>query len=325
MTPRARVLAIVAAAAAIAVAGTVGITWLQTRGETTTEPGSVATPRAGNPPVTFDFGVRDDLEAKALLQAQGMLDAKQPDTSGALAIFDRYHSVEAQIGAAFARWPDGGLDTLKQLVASHPKSAPAQLHLGWALLWSGRNADAARQFQRVDSAFPDTPEAVTAENILYSKMAPNLPLIVTGLELPSASTAAAQLRDLARSAAAGDADAKLRYGFALWSLRRRVSAERQFSAAARLAPRDPLAQSLAAVGRFTKRSPVAAFSRLGPLTGTFPRASAVRFHLGVLLLWTGSVAKGKKQLALAVRYEPGSPWAKAARALLSALPKDGTK
>jgi len=70
---------------------------------------------------------------------------------------------------------------------------------------------------------------------------------------------------------------------------------------------------------------VAAFGRLGPLTGRFPRAAVVRFHLGVLLIWTREVARGKKQLAYAVRYEPHSPWAKAARELLSALPKDGTK
>jgi hypothetical protein len=79
------------------------------------------------------------------------------------------------------------------------------------------------------------------------------------------------------------------------------------------------------VARFTKRKPVAAFSRLGPLTGRFPRAAVVRFHLGVLLIWTREVAKGKRQLADAVMYEPHSPWAKAARELLSALPKDGTK
>jgi hypothetical protein len=120
-------------------------------------------------------------------------------------------------------------------------------------------------------------------------------------------------------------DAKLRYGYALWTLKRRVSAERQFEAAAKLAPDDARAQTLAAVGRFTKRQPVAAFGRLGPLTGRFPRSSAVRFHLGVLLIWTREIAKGKIQLADAVRYEPGSPWAKAARELLAALPKGGTK
>ena len=325
MSPRTRVVAIVAAAAVAAVAGTVTITWLQARGETTVARGSVGKPRAGIPPVTFDFGVRDDREARDLLRAQQLLDRARPDKAAALGIFRRYHSVEAQIGAAFAQWPAGGLETLKKLVAAHPKSPEAQLHLGYALLWSGRTADAAKQLQRVDSQFPDAPAAVTAENLLYPRMAPNLPLIALGLPLPSASTAAGQLRELARAARAPDVDAKLRYGYAFWQLRRRVSAEREFQAAAALAPRNAVAQTLAAVGRFTKRRPVAAFARLGPLTGTFPRSAVVQFHLGVLLIWTGEVAKGKKHLRSAVLYEPRAPWSKAARELLTAIPKSGTK
>jgi len=56
--------------------------------------------------------------------------------------------------------------------------------------------------------------------------------------------------------------AKLRYGLALWQLSA-VSAERQFDAAARLAPHDPVVQTAAAVGAFTKRSPVHAFDGSG--------------------------------------------------------------
>jgi hypothetical protein len=317
------VAGIVAAAAVLAVTGTVTITWLQTRGETTTAPGSVSKPRPGRPPLVFDFGVRNDAESRALARAARLLSGGHPEA--AKAIFARYHSVDAQIGSAFASWPNGSLDALKKLVAAHPQSAAAQLHLGLALFWSGRTADAASRLRLVDMSFPDRPEAVTAENVLYGQMAPNLPLIVTGLALPSAPTAAAQLRILERAARSGGVDAKLRYGSALWFLKRRVSAERQFQAAATLAPSDPRALALSAVGRFTKRNPVAAFGRLGPLTGRFPRSAAVRFHLGVLLLWTREVAKGKKQLSDAVMYEPGSPWAKAARELLSALPRDGTK
>jgi tetratricopeptide (TPR) repeat protein len=323
MTARTRVLATVAAAAAVVVAATVTVTWLQSRGDTRTPAGAVGKPRVGRPPLTFDFGVRDDVEARALTTGAQLL--AKGDPAKALAIFGRYHSLDAKIGAAFARWPDHGLDTVKGLVASHPTSAAAQLHLGWALLWSGRNADAAAQFERVDREFPDAPEAVTAEDVLYPKMAPNLPYLVLGVALPSAPTAAAQLRLAAREARGGGVDAKLRYGLALWSLRRRVSAERQFQAAANLAPRDPVARTAAAVGAFTKRSPVQAFGLLGPLTGLFPRAAVVRLHLGILLLWTGQLGKAKKELRLAVLYEPGSPWATTARQLLSAIPNNGTK
>ena len=323
MTARARVLATVGAAAALVAAATVTVTWLQTRGETTQPAGAVTKPRAGAPPLTFDFGVRRDAEALALDRGERLL--RQGKRAAALAIFSRYRSVDAQIGVAFARWPGGGLEALKRLVASHPQSASAQLHLGWALLWSGRAADAGRQFQRVETQFPDAPESVTAEDVLYPKMAPDLPAIVLGLSLPSATSAAEQLRIAAREAQAGGVDAKLRYGLALWTLRRRVSAERQFEAAAALDPKDPVAQTAAAVGAFTKRSPVRAFSRLGPLTGTFPHAAVVRLHLGAVLLWTGQLRKAEAQFRLAVRDEPRSPFATTARQFLSIIPRNGTK
>ena len=115
------------------------------------------------------------------------------------------------------------------------------------------------------------------------------------------------------------------YGVALWHLQRPLSAERQFQAAAALAPNDPMARTAAAVGAFSKARPVLAFSKLGPLTGQFPRSALVRFHLGVLLLWSREVAKARKQLALTVRLEPGSPYAVQAKRLLTALAPTGTK
>ena len=323
MTARTRVLATVGAAALLTSAATVTATWLQTRGETTRSPGAVTKPRTGVPPLTLDFGVRRDAEARALDDGEALL--RKGNREAALQIFSRYRSVDAQIGAAFARWPRGGLDTLKRLVASHPRSAAAQLHLGWALLWTGRAADAGRQFQRVETQFPDSPESVTAEDVLYPTMAPDLPAIVLGLALPSAPSAAEQLRIAERGARSGGADAKLRYGLALWTLRRRVSAERQFLAAAAIAPNDPVAQTAAAVGAFTKRSPVRAFSRLGPLTGVFPKAAVVRLHLGTVLLWTGQVGKAATQFRLAVRDQPNSPFATTAKQFLSIIPSTGTK
>jgi hypothetical protein len=86
-----------------------------------------------------------------------------------------------------------------------------------------------------------------------------------------------------------------------------------------------MAQTAAAVGAFTKAQPVLAFSKLGPLTGRFPKAAVVRFHLGVLLLWSGEVAKARKQLTLAVAYGPKTAYGEGAKKLLSAIGATGTK
>ncbi len=319
-------IAVVAVVAAGAVAVTIGATLLQTRGETTSVPGAVTKPRAGAPPLWLDFGVRDDAQARALAGAQALYTKGQRAQAGA--VFARYHSLEAQIGAAFSSWPKGTLDDLKSLVAAYPGSSLALLHYGWALYWSGRNADAIAAWQRAAAAEPDSPAAVDAQTALHPTMALGLPFIVASVTPPAAVAklpAAAELQALALAAAKPDANAKLLYGIALWNLRRPVSAERQFQAAAALAPHDPTVLTAAAVGRFMKSNPVRAFSQLGPLTGTFPRAAVVRFHLGLLLIWTGQVKKGEKQLRLAIADGPQTVYGKQARLLLTRFAHNGTK
>jgi tetratricopeptide (TPR) repeat protein len=315
MSPRARVFATTAAAAVLVVGATLGITLYQTRDETTTAPGSVTKPRTGIPPLLFSFGVRRDREARELARAARLLDAG--DRTGAAEIFARYDSLQARIGGAFATWPDGSLDAVKEIAGQHPESAVAQLHLGLALLWSGRNADAARVLDNVDDRFPDSPSSVDAENLLYPRYFVGLPYMVAPVQLPQAPTLAAQL-DKAKSS-------PLAYGVMLWRLDRRVSARRQLDLAAAHAPNDPVVLTLDAVSHYSKQDPAAAFGRLGPLTGRFPRAAVVRLHLGLLLLWQKDVVKARRQLRLAIASEPRSIYANQAKTLISALAKSGTK
>ena len=317
-----RVVLVVVLVAFIAAAAVIGGTLLQTRGEHTTVPGSVTKARAGTPPLFFDFGVRSGREAQELSRASTLLNAKH--VAAARTIFERYHSLQAQIGLAFANWPGDGLATVQTLAAKNPDSPVAQYHLGWALYWSGRVADAAAAWRRVDTRFPDSPESVEAENELYSSDQSGLPDLFLPVTLPQASSRAAQLRVLAAAARRPNVQAKLRYGDFLWLLWHRVSAERQFAAAARLAPHNPYARTAAAVGLFTKRAPVRAFSRLGPLTATFPHAPVVRFELGLLLISTAQPKKGLEQLRLAAAEDPHSPYAKAVRTLLSRIGRGGT-
>jgi|SRR5579862_4199819 len=323
MTPRVRVMTTVAVAACLAAGGVVGVTLLQTHGQSTTEPGVVTKPRAGIPPLFLDFGVRDDREARDLTTAATLLNTKH--VAAARTIFARYHTVQAQIGLAFSNWPGNGLETLKTLVAHYPRSPSAGYHLGWAFLWSGRVADAVSEWRRVAKAFPDSPEAVEAENELYPNDTPDLPYLVLPVSLPSAPSRAEQERVLAAAARKPDATAKLRYGFFLWQLMRPVSAERQFAAAAKLAPDDAAARTAAAVGLFTKRNPTRAFAALGPLTGVFPRAPVVRFELGLLLIWTAQPKKGLAQLRSAAAADPHSEYAREVRTLLARLVNHGTK
>jgi tetratricopeptide (TPR) repeat protein len=326
-----RVVVLVALVALIAAAAVVGVTLLQTRGERTTVPGAETTPRPGRPPLELDFGLDASSEARALLHAQALYNAGH--VAQAAGIFARYRSLEAQIGSAFAAWNGNGLERVRGLASSHPTSGVALLHLGIADYWAGHNAAAVAEWQKTARIGADSPYGVKAEDLLHpgtknARELPGLPYVVLDFGAPPAIaklSGTKQLTALARAAAKPDARAKLLYGSALWGLQRPLSAERQFEAAAKLAPHDPLARTAAAVGMFTKANPVKAFSHLGPLTGVFPRSAVVRFHLGLLLLWSGERKKAVEQLRLAVSVEPHSQYAEDARRLLSRLPGTRSK
>ncbi len=320
MSPFARVVVATAAAAALAVAVVVGVVVLQT------DPVERAAPapkqRKGAPPLTFELGVRNDPEAAALRRAERLYAAGKRAEAGSA--FARIEGVEARVGQAFALWPDGTVDRLNRLAGLHAQDPVVQLNLGVALFWSGLTG-AQEAWRAAAASDPDSAYAVAAGNLLHPEYAPGLPVFVTTAR-PSTGLArlapAAQL-ELLRRNATRSVDGKLLYGVALQKLGRQRSAERVYAAAAKEAPGNVEAQVAAAVGRFDKARPADAFSRLGPLTRRFPDRATVRFHLGLLLLWSGEVKEAKTQLVRATAVEPGSALALEARKYLDQLARAG--
>jgi tetratricopeptide (TPR) repeat protein len=268
---------------------------LQTGGEST---GTTA--RKGAPPLDLQVASGPLLQAVALYG-----DGKRSEAG---TIFSRYHSLPAEIGAAFSTWPHGSLDAVQKLVAAYPESGLAELHLGLAFYWAGRDADAVAAWTRAAKLDPDSPSAVTSLDFLNPNVAPGLPPIVVD-----------------GAAVDPHARAQLLKGIVLWDRERPVSARRAFAAAAARAPHDPAVLTAAAVAAFTPAHPLRPFPQLGPLTAAYPKAAVVRLHLGVLLLWSRQVKKGKEQLRLAIAEQPASVYARQAKALLAALAGTGSK
>ena len=221
VSSRSRVFSFVTFAAVVA-SGVVVVGVLATRGHV---PGA-AKPRSGHPPLSLALGDRADREARDLDRAQRLYAAK--DYTQAATIFNRYHSLEAQVGTALAAWPSGTIARLEELQAANRRSALVALHLGLAYYWDRRNDDALVQWRAAASRQPDTPYAVRAEDFLHPQYAPGLPRFVPSFQpplrirvLPGPQQVAALRADAAR----GGAHAKILYGTALQQLGKPVSAE----------------------------------------------------------------------------------------------------
>ncbi len=323
MSPRARMIVFAGTAAALAAGGTVALAVVTASDKGGAEPARQQL--AGKPPLVLDLGVRVDPEARALRQAERLYSQKR--YAPAVRIFERYDSPAAQIGAAFARWPGTSLTKIERLAGKRERDSLVLLHLGFANLWAGRAEEATAAWRDAAEAQPDSASAQRADDALHPNFPPGQPFFVPSFSPPASLRTLSspdQLTALAAAARRPNARAKILYGLAQQRLGHKLSARREYDAAARLAPQDPEALVAAAVSRFDKTRPAEAFSRLGPLTRRFPKASTVRFHLGLLLLWLarsqpGSVEEGKRQLRLARAQEPGSPLAREAQKLLARL------
>jgi tetratricopeptide (TPR) repeat protein len=316
-----RRIALLVAAVAVAAVAVVAAAILSSDGGSAGTTAGATSPelREGRPPLSLALGFRSDAEARDLTRAASLY--TQGNLAGARALFAKHDSLEAKVGTAFAEWPDGTLDRLEQLAKLYPEVAAVQLHLGLARLWANRG-DPVEAWRAVLDAEPDTPYAIVAGNLLHPNLPRGLPAFIPSFNAPVAITKRAparQLEALRVAAERGGVREQLLYGVGLQRVGRPVSAARVFDAAARRYPDAVEAQVAGAVGAFDKDVPARAFGRLGPLTSTYPDEPTVRFHLGVLLLWTGRIAGAERQFRLAAKAQPGSPLAREAERYLETI------
>ena len=138
LSPRGRVVALVAVAAAVAVGATVGIT--------------VAT--------------RNDVR-----HTQSKPPPFAPDPTAT-------PEISRQVRDALRAWPAGTARRLRILAARYPHSALVRLELGLALALTGQATDAARAWRDAERAQPDSPSAVRAGDLRHPDTPPGLPPFV---------------------------------------------------------------------------------------------------------------------------------------------------
>ena len=208
----------------------------------------------------------------------------------------------AQVRAAMKKPPKQAAVALEQLAQENPRDPAVQFNEARALICAGYVADAVTPLRRAKRWGRNTQYQVSADNLLHPQFftegyppftySGNDPLLVQG-----------QLE-------------QRRY--------HPVTAERLWARAARLHPESPDAQVAAAVGRFDMDDLSASFSHLGPLAKRFPRSQTVRFHLGLLLAWTGQRSLAVQEFRRARALGPRTELGKSAQAFLRGLVTGGT-
>jgi predicted Zn-dependent protease len=199
-----------------------------------------------------------------------------------------------------ARKAPAALETLAQAA---PHDPVVQFNYALALYCAGYLDDAAQAFRAAKTAGRDTFYEIRADSILHPQyFSQGYPIFQ----------------------ATGDVPPLLRRGIAAQQAGHQHTAERLYARAARLHPDDDQAQVAAAVGRFDEDDLAASFSRLGPLVKRFPQSVSVRYHLGLLLAWTGQRAQAVVEFRAASRLAPRSPLGREAKAFLARLVPDRT-
>jgi tetratricopeptide (TPR) repeat protein len=214
-------------------------------------------------------------------------------------------SRRAIVSTLMAKRPRAAARDLEPVAQSAPDDPVVQFNYGIALFCAGYLNEAEQAFRAAKSSGRDTFYEMRADEFLH----PQYFVPQDGLYPLFEPTGS---------------DPLLLRGLVLQRGGHQHSAERLYARAARLHPGSDEAQVAAAVGRFDEDNLSASFSRLGPLVRRFPHSQSVRYHLGLLLAWTGQRALAIKEFRLARVVGPKTTLGKEANAFLGGLVSSGT-
>jgi predicted Zn-dependent protease len=213
----------------------------------------------------------------------------------------------AAVRAALAHRPArAAAHAMEPIAQRAPKDPVVQFNYAVALFCGGYLVEADQAFRAAKTAGRDTFYEMRADSILH----------------PQYFQPADGLYPLFQPTGT---DPLLLRGVLLQRQGHQHSAERVYARAARLHPDSDQAQVAAAFARFDEDNLSASFSRLGPLVRQFPRSQSLRFHLGLLLAWTGRRSQAATEFKLARALGPATKLGKQSNTFLRGLVTGGTK
>jgi tetratricopeptide (TPR) repeat protein len=212
----------------------------------------------------------------------------------------------AEVRAALALPAKKAALALEPVAQDAPKDPVVQFNYGVALFCAGYLNEADQAFRAAKTVGRDTFYEMRADEILHPQyFAPKDGLYP--VFQPS------------------DSDPLLLRGVVQQRQGHQHSAERLYRQAAKQRPNDDESQVAAAIGLFDEDNLSASFSRLGPLVKRFPNSQSVRYHLGLLLAWTGQRDQAITEFRLARSLGPRTGLGRQADVFLNGLVPNGTK
>jgi tetratricopeptide (TPR) repeat protein len=157
MSPRLRVLLVVAAAATVAAGTAVGVT----------------------------LATRSDVQKQTRQPPPFVADPLAPP------------ELAREVQEALRAWPAGTIRRLRVLAARNPGSALVRFELGIALALSGQSEDALGAWRAAERVQPDSPSAVRAQDLRFRDTPPGLPPFVPSFERASTAAQRHLLRGAA--------------------------------------------------------------------------------------------------------------------------------
>ena len=243
-------------------------------GRATSRPSSPRRPEAERRPPPLELGllVRDDPEARALRDAEELLESGEREQARATSrsCWPRIPTrSRPRSERRSPRGPTGRSSASRRWSPRNPRAASPASTSALRSWPAGDGEGAAREWREVERREPDSPAAVRADDILHPEFAPGRPPFVAPLEAPPGlegltPTGAARRARAARGRRRGRGEARVRHR----APARRPAAfgQRGVRRCGRRRPgRSPSPRVAAAVGRFDKDDPSQTFSRLGPL------------------------------------------------------------
>ena len=212
------------------------------------------------------------------------------------------------------------LDDAEAARRGEPAERARRSSISGSRLLGGPRRRRRRAWRRAARLEPDTPSAVDAADFLHPRRrAPGSCRRDRRRRSPRSSSQPARARRR-----------RIAHASILYGSRSGSSSPSRRSASSPRPPRSRRTTRRARRGGrrrvLARRNPSRPFSQLGPLTAAFPKAATVRFHLGLLLLWTRQVTKAQGAAAAGRRDRAGIGVREARRRqLLAALAGSGSK